>query len=403
MSESIVWILGAGFSRPLGGPLLGDLFSEASAGNLRARFPPERYPRLKTPAADLVRWIYRWGLGEEQSLPWAGAGKVRGERLWTNAEEYLEFLDTAVDLGSESPGWRRLSAVIRVYEGGTNPGARASFDGLNQRQHIADTARRLLAAEVTAFLPDATMPPPALERWKPYQTWWRNVSPGDTIVTFNYDLVLEHLAKNDSGRMFVVPPGHDAPLPAGAVRVLKLHGSVDWRRLPGTGVPDRYETGVKEDFAITCDDYELAIASPGLTKQRMVKEAFSALWRHAESAIGKAGAIVFVGYRFPPSDSEALERLLGAIGSNSELYLALHTVLGPNRGEDEKRLHSLLRHAMRNGSREHTSAIGHEALKGIGEGGRRYCTLVSHGLWAQDFALVGKPHEIRQPYFIRWE
>jgi len=148
MSESIVWILGAGFSRPLGGPLLGDLFSEASAGNLRARFPPERYPRLKTPAANLVRWIYRWGLGEEQHLVWTG--KTRGEPLWSNAEEYLEFLDTAVDLGGESPGWRRLSEVIRMYEGGINPptpGAKVSFDGPGQRQHIADTARRLLAAE----------------------------------------------------------------------------------------------------------------------------------------------------------------------------------------------------------------------------------------------------------------
>lgn len=179
---------------------------------------------------------------------------------------------------------------------------------------------------MTAFLPDPSKAPPALERWKPYQTWWRNVSRGDTVVTFNYHLVLEHLARTDPGKLFVVPPGHDADLPSGVVHVLKLHGSVDWRRLPGTGVPDRYVTGEADDFAVICEDYELAIASPGLTKQRMVKDAFSSLWMHAEVAIKGAKSIVFVGYRFPPTDSEALERLLGAIGENSELYLALHTV-----------------------------------------------------------------------------
>jgi hypothetical protein len=54
MSENkTVWVLGAGFSRGLGGPLLGNLLSEASYDNISHVYP-EAFKSF--PA---VPWIYR--------------------------------------------------------------------------------------------------------------------------------------------------------------------------------------------------------------------------------------------------------------------------------------------------------------------------------------------------------
>ena len=412
MSQRIVWVVGAGFSQPLGGPLLGDLFTPASKGNLEARYPRARFPQLDDPAADLVRWLYRWGLAEEVSM--GLSGWIRGERLWVNTEEFLDYLDTAVALGSESPGWRRLWPLIERYAASRSiPGnPPLSFVGPGQRQHVADTARRLLAAECSAFLPLITEGPPSFERWTPYQAWWRRVQPGQTIISFNYDLVVERLGMEEPHKLFVVPPGAK-DMPADKVPLIKLHGSLNWRRMPGTGVPDRFETERGEEFALGCEDYELAIASPGLTKQRAVRDYFSALWTRAEEALAVADAVVFIGYRFPPTDSEALSRLLTAIGKNDNMYLALHTVLGPKRSDDVVRLHSLLRYAARAGGRTHVGYISspsypedrtvRDQLEDSASEGERFYTLVSQDLWSQDFLLVAEPSELLEPYLIKWE
>jgi hypothetical protein len=64
----------------------------------------------------------------------------------------------------------------------------------------------------------------------------------------------------------------------------------------------------------------------------------------ADKAIGKADTIVFLGYRFPPSDSTSRLDLLKAIGSNRETqHLKIHTVLGPNTTHpDTVRLYTML-------------------------------------------------------------
>ncbi len=403
----IVWILGAGFSKPLGGPLLADLFTPASPGNLEARYPRAKYDRLVGVVADLVRYVYQYGLGLGQSAPLDRFGTFSPERLWENAEEFLEYLDTAT-VDGESPEWRRLTELVNRYKTSrlaANPSLKfPPYDEPNQRRHIGATARRLLAAECSAFLRDVQVGSPHSEKWIPYETWWSRLTPDrrHTIITFNYDLVVERL---DLGRskIQIVEPSALRALHHDRIPLIKLHGSVDWKRVEVEGGPVQYETGQADDFALTCQDDELAIATPGLTKRAMVSEGFNALWDRAETALMTADAIVFVGYRFPPTDSEALSRLLGAIGRNDNLYIALHTVLGPNKSDDIARLHSLLRYAARETNREHTSVVGMDAIRGLGEGGRRAYTLVPQALWSQDFLLVTQPHQIEQPYLTRWE
>ncbi len=407
MSERIVWVLGAGFSRPLGGPLLGDLFTTASAGNLDARYPRASYPLLHSDAADFVRWLYRWGLGEDAALP-AGIGSANPthERLWENAEEFLEYLDTAVTMGAESPGWRRIAPLVNRYVTSINmyrnPSTHVMLDTESAtRRAIANAARRLLAAECSAFLPSANEQSPS-ERWTPYRQWWKTVRLEQTIISFNYDLVVERLDSESPTKLYVVPPGPKRELPLDKVPLIKLHGSVDWLRIPGQGVPDTFAARQAEDFAITCEDSQLAIASPGMTKQRAVRDDFASLWAQAADALAKADAVVFIGYRFPPTDSEALSQLLAALGRNNTPHLAMHIVLGPKRSDDVVRLESLLRYSARVARRTPTPRRTYAELEEAMRRGQHYYSLVSQALWSQDFLLVAQPHELLQSYLVEW-
>jgi len=64
----------------------------------------------------------------------------------------------------------------------------------------------------------------------------------------------------------------------------------------------------------------------------------------ATAALKTADAIVFVGYRFPPTDSAARRILIDAIGENDKQHIVLHTVLGPKVHDDQtERLKAMLR------------------------------------------------------------
>lgn len=81
-----VWILGAGFSRSLGGPLLVDLFRPRAWGDDADYFPDSRYP-------DLANCLHQARLVFNQG---------REDGLWVDAEQFLAYVDEAFASG-ESP------------------------------------------------------------------------------------------------------------------------------------------------------------------------------------------------------------------------------------------------------------------------------------------------------------
>jgi len=113
---------------------------------------------------------------------------------------------------------------------------------------------------------------------------------------------------------------------------------------------------------------QLAIATPGPTKARMIAETSGPLrpiWDLAERAMAAAEAIVFVGYRIPPTDAATrawmAEQLRGngivvqreadrershkgGGGAPIKQRLRLHTVLGPNVNHvDSQRLAGIVK------------------------------------------------------------
>ncbi len=354
--SKIVWVLGAGFSRSLGAPLLDDLFSEQLDGLVRAAYGDSRYPRLYSQAAKVVRRLYR----------------EHHPRHWRDAEEFLDRLDLAAR-APDSAWARSVLSLAGQLQLGPEPLSALSF-----------AARRLVAAQCAVFLSQADR---NMERWGPYRHWASQVDAAQSVITFNYDTVLEQL----SPKFEIVRPGDASPLAMPGV--FKLHGSVNWIRSSANG-KDYVEVRPDiPDAALTLDDECLAIASPGPTKQEMTEQLFEGLWKHAMQELRTASAIVFIGYRFPPSDSVARQRLIRAISENEMTYLSLHTVLGADtNGPDSQRLRSLLLYAVRRGGRTPCTD------KNVMSSGPRMFNMTQHPLWAQDFLDITDVPHLYVPY-----
>jgi hypothetical protein len=347
---STVWILGSGFSRPLGGPLLKDLLSELSYDRLRYLYSSKK--RLTEEAGDALRLVYREWSKLQQQEP--------------DAEAFLDYLDSA---GMQSGAYAHIQALL----------ARARKTEKRQLEGIGvgpimTAAKRQIAAECCAFLDEANVED---ERWMPYRSWVGRIGADDTIITFNYDRVLEHLK---SVRELVVLDSRNLEEPFRVPIVLKLHGSVDWRSHAHGSQFIAVDDPV---FALGCDDIEICLATPGPTKQQMTA-AFRDLWSLAEKALESADHVVFVGYRFPPTDAAARQTLLEALSRNTQTNcLWLHIVLGPSdRDGDALRLEQLLRYTVETtGGRVDYAQQVHPVT-------RRGYRLTRHPLWAQDFLSI---------------
>lgn len=128
--EKIVWVLGAGFSQPLGGPLLTDLLTQQSRNKLLACYPGKDW--IVSRVAKTVRDLYSSHRYVSEATP--------GARLWANAEEFLTYLDTAAE------GSLRHRRTIDQLTGELKEFAPSPHKAM------AGMARRLIAAECSAFL-----------------------------------------------------------------------------------------------------------------------------------------------------------------------------------------------------------------------------------------------------------
>lgn len=422
----VVWILGAGFSKPLGGPLLADLFAPNSVQTMRDRFKKNLYrsPNVEdTPerlALVAAVWLYNYGICFKNG-PVPGFdldSRPRGERLWDDAEEFLDVLDLAADSLKEKqfPGdddfkENSLARHLRTFLGnrsvrGANPPDWWEETNKNPTMllgRVNREARRLMAAQCSAFMLNADE---ATERWSPFVQWARSLDKKHTVVTFNYDCATEKAA----GDKVQVVTDEAVAAPGEKPRLFKVHGSTDWIRVqntPSCQITRQYGQWACLDHTL---EAHICIGTPGINK-REVADYLKPIWEGALKAIREAEAVIFVGYRFPPSDSDAREKILGAIQGNNSPHLLLHTVLGPEINDPStSRLRGLLSSRMADRSRlsrcdpddgEQTFADDHKRQGMTPPGGkvgrgRRY-GIVSHPLYSQDF--VSAPGRLFHPHY----
>jgi hypothetical protein len=359
-----VWILGAGFSKPLGGPLLADLLSPATTARVRTLYRTNKYLGTETTETEGKEERDEGVPAVRTLFALHGPTGEPANRLWDDAEVFLDQLDAAALAGGEASEW--LTDLI--------------FDAGNSRPTLnvlRTAARRLVAAACCVFL---TSTKTDEERWQPYVSWAQEIGPSDTIVTFNYDRVLEML----DGQFRIADPGDPEGGPRDLPKVFKLHGSVDWRRFrEPKEAPYVYFPTRRKEWALTCPGDEIGIATPGPTK-KLHAEELGALWTSALRRLELAEVVVFLGYRFPQTDAEAREKLLRALRENTRPHLRLHIVLGPDKGHASVvRLQELLEHALEMAGRSkiptHPTSLGH--------GTKTFC-VITHALYAEDFFTV---------------
>jgi hypothetical protein len=163
--------------------------------------------------------------------------------------------------------------------------------------------------------------------------------------------------------------------------VLKLHGSVDWRK---SGPAGSIVQGDAHKLLISTSETPF-IAAPGRSKQEAVNE-FQPLWALARHHLRQADVLVVLGYGFPASDAMARTEIQMAFrGGNSKGRVKrVDFVLGPYVDRPEsRRVHALLE----------TSTDGRQivwypdppVIKHAPGSQAPILYLTVHRLWAEDF------------------
>jgi hypothetical protein len=331
---------------PLGGPSLASLLSWETERNLLEAISdsPDNEPareNLTGTVARCTRYLYNYGTRFRMS-DGRGAQGETGEALWADAEDFFDQLDRAARIPT-GPSARRLVSIVL-----TSPHHKTvSIFAMR------DAAKRMLAYECSRFLDDHNI---SDEPWLPYVKWKQQLATqarepdkAQTIITFNYDCVLEALGLQNNVVLDDVP--------VQGPHIFKLHGSCNWRHVsPGYGdsnstTPavtvenDEVEIATGRYFAATCDATELAIAAPGPGKQYQTAR-FQALWEMAGKSLRSADSVVILGYRMPPTDARSRRFLLENLPRDN---YPIHIVLGHDTNSpDARRLDGVLRMARPN-------------------------------------------------------
>ncbi len=355
-----VWILGAGFSKSLGGPLLVDLFRQQPYDDLIHVVGPQRAAKVAWTQA-----LYNFG---------------QRKKLWDDPEEFLSYVEAACEHPADGAKSLFLNGIIQRGEFIKDAmAALVSTAGITFGpcgSHPLPTVLHAFGTETSEFLTSNSV---SREPWRPYIEWAQNLVPDrDLIITFNYDRVLEKLdsrvAAGPEHRLQVVLPGDE--IDRTRVPVLKLHGSVTWVQSK-TGDVEINERAVEQEKVPL-------IAAPGRSKASLTSTVLEPLWKQARSALKEAGAVVVVGYGFPKTDAQARMELLDALeGDKSGVGTRqVHLVLGPEVDlPRHRRILELVRHRLGHSRETFTDVIPASYTSPPFKLG----IVVRHPLYAEDF------------------
>jgi hypothetical protein len=341
-----VWILGAGFSYPLGAPLFHQLFSEPMVKmvEMYSVYLMGKHAVREEDRRRLVemRAAYECYIGGHCS---ALSDCHPSPSLWSNPEQFLQCIcDLRHGFKDTNPMYRSVLALAEQsikkaseYREWVKPIALGESANLD---FIIRGAISELALEVSVFLEGSDF---SAERFNPHARWLEslNTTNTDSIVTFNYDLAVERLAKNleEDFPIHVLTGATDVDsvnLVEGTLPIAKLHGSVG-------STLDAIEfnapaTADELSDLITSSRRIAGICIPGPQK---ANASFNPIWDKACEYIQDADEIHIVGYRFPETDSLALNRIRSAV-LNSKKAQIIYVVLGDDVNSPHiRRLESL--------------------------------------------------------------
>ena len=158
---------------------------------------------------------------------------------------------------------------------------------------------------------------------------------GDTVVSFNYDCIMDSALHSAAGKSWNAESGYVVPITAGAgewhdhsgsgrlartpIRLLKVHGSLNWKR---------EQTG---SIQLRSDPYEAGrrpaneIVPPVWNKRVSEDEQMARVWKAARSSLRAGPILVVIGYSVPDTDllSQVLLRVATSEGNRTLTHLII--------------------------------------------------------------------------------
>jgi hypothetical protein len=300
MSNNHVYILGAGFSVPLGGPLFTQLMTVELQHLSSDLGIPEQHRVV----------IAGMHLNLDNAMAPRSIDLSMGRRHRPlNAEELLEMIDWA----QRNPTHRKAKLFERLLP--QKPGH--VYDIGAELVGVIKHLKRTIACQCQSFLTEIE---DDSERLEPYLTWFKNLSSNDTIITFNYDTAIERISQLAGRQLPAKPASYQSDLP----RLIKLHGSVDWYF--GAGGIEHKSDAYKQDL-------DIAIGMPGRGKSKLTEDpTFRDLWAVASQEITNADIVSLIGYSMPATDNKARAMIVNSLAVNRNLNRRVNLVLGPDSG-----------------------------------------------------------------------
>jgi len=177
--------------------------------------------------------------------------------------------------------------------------------------------------------------------------WTAVLNEGDTIITFNWDLLHEAALwragkwhYNDGYGFGCSDPSGDARSP---IRILKLHGSVNWAQQDERDVHPAIEH--KKDFFRGAEDgagiYTRGarnwnegrwLITPTYLKDPSSNRLLLDLWNQASAALVHARELIVIGYSLNRADAPARQLFASALVRNK--HISEITVVVPLHGEE---------------------------------------------------------------------
>lgn len=325
-----VYIIGAGFSMPLGGPSFDQLISRREEAFVISQCGAED----RTPNENLLL-----RLNELVETIWEAMGRTpdrAGRFQDANIEEILEV----VDYCEGKPDSTIAKSLEKAIFGRSGSG----FSNLIRLIRVRLAMSTLLFLEI---IPDES------ERWTPYKRWFASLTKDDTILTFNYDNVVERAAELAGHEYYnALKTTHPQKL-MNSVRnpdLLKLHGSATWVTSGELKSISLEEIECRRYYwpqVIDDPKFKIMIGTPGLSKSRFAAGVLEPIWKKAKEAIANADLVSIIGYSMPPTDTEAKGMILDQLAANKKPYLAVDIVLGPSsRSDTANRMQEIISQAI---------------------------------------------------------
>lgn len=269
-----VFVLGAGFSACVGLPLAGNFFAKWM--QWLQRMDDKGIRSLQT----RIRLFAYTQLSEKRG--WHAFDRT-GWHEKIDIERLLTLAEATAGL------WKVISAKDDVGRG------------------LADVHKLLpeyFRRSVGIFLYAETMMPD--RSWFPVIDFCERLRLGDTVVTFNWDTVVE-TGLTAIGAPYDLSGGGRAE----RISILKLHGSIDWfsGKLPIQEAAQFTAPVIRNISRVTnyppfndlAGDWFVPYLVPP-TAYKRYERGILALWKKASAAIFKARQVFAVGYSMPPTD-----------------------------------------------------------------------------------------------------